>query len=239
MPLKILIVPDKFKGTLTAGETARAIARGWRKTRPDDELELLPMSDGGDGFGEVMGQVLGAKVQSIKTVVAAHRSCKASWWWEPQTKTALIESAQIIGLALLPTGKFHPFDLDTFGLGAVVRAASAKGAKKCVIGIGGSATNDGGFGLACAQGWKFLDRHGGLIERWTDLHGLAQIHTPKRGRWFADLTVAVDVQNPLLGVRGATRVYGPQKGLRSFELAIAEKNLRRLAQAVSRNRFGV
>ena len=234
----ILIVPDKFKGTLTAGEVAQAIARGWRKARRLDELDLLPMSDGGDGFGEVLGKLLRAKTETVKTVDAAHRSCKARWWWEPKTKTAVIESAQVIGLAVLPPGKFHPFDLDTFGLDAVIRAASAKGAHRCIIGIGGSATNDGGFGLGRALGWEFLDRDGNLIEQWTGLPALARVRAPGRRRWFDELIVAVDVQNPLLGVRGATRIYGPQKGLKSPELEIAERNLRRLAQVVARERFG-
>ncbi len=235
MPLNILIAPDKFKGTLTAHAAARAIAAGWSKARPDDALTLLPLSDGGDGFGEILGDLMQAKIQKISTVDAAHRPCRARWWWEPKTRTAVIESAEVIGLAMLPAGKFPPFELDTFGLGAVLQAAQAKGARRCLLGIGGSATNDGGFGLAGALGWKFLDAGGGLIQRWTDLHTLAAIQKPRRRRWFAELIVAVDVQNPLLGVRGATRVYGPQKGLQPAELATAEKNLQRLARVASWN----
>src|SRR5882672_3560125 len=130
MSLRVLIAPDKFKGTLTAREAATAIARGWRKSRPQDSLEILPISDGGDGFGEVTGELLGATTRHIKTKDAAHRSCKATWWWSAKTKTAVIESAQVIGLAMLPKGKFHPFQLDTFGLGAVLRAAQRSNAKQ-------------------------------------------------------------------------------------------------------------
>ena len=146
MPLNVLIVPDKFKGTLTAAAAAQAIARGWRRARPKDQLELLPMSDGGDGFGEVISQLLHARAQSIKTVDAAHRPCKAAWWWEPESRFAVVESAKVVGLAMLPPRAFHPFQLDTFGLGAVLRAAQSRGARQILIGIGGSATNDGGFG---------------------------------------------------------------------------------------------
>src|SRR6185437_2787947 len=192
------------------------------------------MSDGGDGFGEVLGNMLGAKIQKIKTVDAAHRPCEAHWWREPKTKTAVIESANVIGLAKLPPGKFHPFELDTFGLGAVLRAAANKGAKRCVVGIGGSATNDGGFGLARALGWKFFNDAGAPIERWTELGQLARISRPARTRWFDELIVAVDVQNPLLGARGATRVYGPQKGLREKDFAKSEKCLRNLASAAGK-----
>ena len=96
MPLKVLVVPDKFKGTLTAQDAAQAIARGWRKARPTDALELLPMSDGGDGFGEVFSRLLRARAQTLKTVDAAHRPTQTRWWWEPKSKTAIIESAKVI-----------------------------------------------------------------------------------------------------------------------------------------------
>jgi len=228
--LSILIIPDKFKGTLTANAAAEAMACGWHKARRGDKIELLPMSDGGDGFGVVMGNLFRAKSQTIRTVDAAHRSCRAKWWWEPKSGTAIVESANVIGLAMLPEGKFHPFELDTSGLGEVLKMAFAKGARRCLVGIGGSATNDGAFGLARALGWKFLNGGGKAIERWTELHTLARIQPPPRRRWFTDLLVAVDVQNPLLGRRGATCVYGPQKGLKQSQLVEAETNLKRLAQ---------
>src|SRR5262245_12799259 len=107
MPLKVLIAPDKFKGTLTAQQAAAAIAHGWRSARPLDELELLPMSDGGDGFGEILSGLLGAQAQTAPTVDAAQRPIQATWWWHAPSKTAVIESARIIGLALLPPQKFH------------------------------------------------------------------------------------------------------------------------------------
>ena len=193
------------------------------------------MSDGGDGFGQVMGDLLGAATQTVRTVDAAHRACVSKWWWEPRSRTAIIESATAIGLAMLPPGKLHPFVLDTFGLAGLMRAAAAKGARHCVLGIGGSATNDGGFGLARALGWEFLDAKNRPIEQWTRLGGLARIRGPRRRRWFRTLTVAVDVQNPLLGLRGASRVYGPQKGLRPRDFARAESCLRRLAAIVEQD----
>jgi glycerate kinase len=229
MSPRVLIVPDKFKGTLSARQAARAIARGWRAARPGDALQLLPMSDGGDGFGEVLGDLLDAAPRRLRTRDAAHRRRNTIWWWAPRSKTAILESARVIGLARLPAAKFHPFQLDTFGLGAALRAAQSAGAKKILVGIGGSATNDGGFGVARALGWKFFDCQGRLIERWTDLHRLARVRPPTV-RGFGKITVAVDVQNPLLGARGATRVYGPQKGLRPDDLAPAESCLRQLAR---------
>ncbi|HOX57514.1 MAG TPA: glycerate kinase [Candidatus Paceibacterota bacterium] len=237
MPLRVLIIPDKFKGTLTAQAAAVAIARGWRSARPRDSLDLLPMTDGGDGFGELTRALLKARTRRVKTVDAAHRPRATRWWWEPRTRTAIIESAGVIGLAALPHGRFHPFQLDTQGLGAVVSAALRSGADRCLLGLGGSATNDGGFGLARALGWKFLDRNGQPIMRWTNLDRLERIGVPQRRRRFEQLLVATDVQNPLLGPRGATRVFGPQKGLRARDFGLAERCLGRLARVV-RRQFG-
>jgi glycerate kinase len=227
--VKALIVPDKFKGTLTASEAAQAMASGWRRARPGDHLELLPMSDGGDGFGEIMSALIGAEPIVTEAVDAAHRRISANWWWHTETGTAIIESARIIGLAQLPRGKYHPFDLDTRGLGIVLQAAGKRGARKCIIGIGGSATNDAGFGLAREIGWDFDDGHGGKLARWIELENLGRLGAAVPGLLFAQVTVAVDVQNPLLGPEGCTRVYGPQKGLRPEDFPLAERCLERLA----------
>ena len=232
MPIRVLITPDKFKGTLSAGAAAQAIARGWRRARPGDRLDLLPTSDGGDGFGEVLGGLLGARSQTTQAVNAAHEPCRARWWWHAKTRTAIIESARVIGLAMLPPGKFHPFDLDTYGLGLVLRAAARRGAEHCTVGIGGSATNDGGLGMARALGWRFYDRAGRELKRWTELGTLSRAVPPPRRRLFKSLTVAVDVQNPLLGPRGATRIYGPQKGVRPQDFSRAEGCLRQLARVL-------
>ncbi|MFM1767656.1 MAG: hypothetical protein RJA22_185 [Verrucomicrobiota bacterium] len=231
-PLRVLIAPDKFKGTLTAAEAAAALARGWGARRPLDRLELLPISDGGDGFGEIYSAQLQAGAMGVRTVDAAHRPLESSWWWSEAEGTAVIESARVIGIALLPRGKYHPFELDTFGLGEVLRAAAARSPRRCVVGIGGSATNDGGFGLARALGWQFFNAHEEPISRWTDLHSLDTVRPPQGGLRLGELVVAVDVQNPLLGPQGCSRIYGPQKGLTEFELA--ERCLGRLAEVLAR-----
>ena len=235
MPLNVLIVADKFKGTLTAQAAADLIARGWLEARPQDRVELLPMSDGGDGFGEVLGRLLQVEERTLSTLDAAHAPLQAKWWWDPEAGTAIIESAGIIGLALLPTKKFHPFELDTFGLGAALQAAADVGARHCLMGIGGSATNDGGFGVARALGWRFLDEHDQPIEQWRQLTSLRRISPPVPLKKLAELLVAVDVQNPLLGPTGATRIYGPQKGMRPEDFALAEKCLGQLADVVKRD----
>ena len=234
MGQKVLIVPDKFKGTLTAAEAAEAMARGWRAARPDDEIECLPMSDGGDGFGEIVSLLVHGETREVETVDAAGRPIRAAWWWQAERRLAIVESAQVIGLAQLPRGQFHPFDLDTRGLGAVFRAAAEAGAAQCLVGIGGSSTNDGGFGLAHAWGWQFQRTDGSIIERWTELHELDRLVPPADAPSLGEVIVAVDVQNRLLGPEGATRVYGPQKGLRPEDFDLAERCLERLADCVRR-----
>ena len=230
--MNVLIAPDKYKGTLTTRAAAESIARGWQQARPADRVTLFPISDGGDGFGELVGASLGAGIEMVATVDAAHQPCTANWWWDPNSRTAVIEAAQANGLARLPAGKHHPFDLDTFGLGAVIAAAQAKGAQRCLIGIGGSATNDGGFAMARSLGWTFFDERGATIERWTELHSLSRCQPPKTAGWPKEILVAVDVQNPLLGPTGCARVYGPQKGLREQDFDPAERCLGRLADVM-------
>lgn len=236
MPMRVLIVPDKFKGTLTAHEAASAIAAGWRKARPNDHLDILPMSDGGDGFGEILSQLTGAKPKKSRTIDAAHRPLNGRWWFDGKNNTAIIDSAAIIGLAMLPEKKFHPFQLDTFGLGRILRAAAEAGASNAILGIGGSATNDGGFGLARALGWRFFDKNWDDLEEWWRLRDLAFLREPDRILPL-QITVGVDVGNLLLGPKGCTRIYGPQKGLRQEDFLLAEKCLARMA-AVLKQQHG-
>jgi glycerate kinase len=244
MVKRVLIAPDKFKGTLSASAAAEAIARGWRKARPNDELTLLPMSDGGDGFGEVMGRALGAQKQTVETVDAAHQPIEAAWWWDAKSKTAIVEAALVNGLAMLPYRKFHPFQLDTFGLGRVLQSVARIGASECIVGIGGSATNDGGFGLARALGWKFLPAYDcvtcvsdqSMLDEWWQLGMLEKIE-PSSLPMQLKITVAVDVKNPLLGPNGCTRIYGPQKGLEETDFPLAETALKRLAKTYKKQ-FG-
>lgn len=228
-PMRVLIAPDKFKGTLSATDAAQAMADGWSRARSQDDLTLLPISDGGDGFGRLLGQHLQAEARPLETVDAAHRPLRATWWWIEASRTAIIESAGIIGLALLPSQKFHPFQLDTVGLGAAIRAACEFRASRCLFGIGGSATNDGGYGLAKALGFQFLDHEGKQIVSWTGLVSLNSIVHPDCLWSIPSIEVAVDVQNPLLGLQGSSRIFGPQKGLKTDDLPLAEACLQRLA----------
>jgi glycerate kinase len=142
--------------------------------------------------------------------------------------------ARVTGLTQLPPAKYHPFELDTEGLGAVFDAAVEKGAEQCLVGIGGSATNDGGFGMARSLGWQFFGTHDKKIVRWTELRALAQVRPPDRPQLFKEIIVAVDVQNPLLGPQGCTRIYGPQKGLRPDDFKFTERCLEQMATIISK-----
>lgn len=229
MSLRVLVAPDKFKGTLTAPQAAGAIVNGWWGSRPQDEMEMLPISDGGDGFGEVMANLVGATECVTATVDAANRPVGARWWWHADLKLAIIEAAQVVGLAMLPPNRYHPFELDTRGLGAVIQAAVASGAQTVYLGIGGSATNDGGFGMARSLGWRFFDDRDLLIEKWVKLNKLTRWLPPLDPILGVDFLVAVDVENPMLGLNGCTRIYGPQKGILPAQFPIAEAPLERLA----------
>lgn len=136
---------------------------------------------------------------------------------------------------MLPPGRYHPFELDTEGLAPVLRAAARFGARQCLVGIGGSATNDAGFGLARGLGWRFLNADEQEISRWTELDRLARVISPSPsplGRMH--LLVATDVRNPLLGRQGATRIYGPQKGLLPSDFAHAERCFQRVRSVLRR-----
>ena len=232
--MRVLVAVDKFKGTLRADQVVEAVARGWKAIRPGDKLVPFPVSDGGDGFGHLLAGHLRARMFSSGTQNAAHQSIRSEWWLDKKTGTAIVESATSIGLALLPRGKFHPFRLDTYGLGLVLRDVLKHSPKKILIGLGGSATNDGGFGMACALGWKFIDRKNKVMSSWTQLRSLKNIISPSPDFGLPEIIIASDCKNPLLGIRGATRIYGPQKGLRGKDLESAEANLSVLAVAFSK-----
>lgn len=217
---------------MTGIQAARCMRNGWKKRRPKDTLRLLPICDGGDGFGDALAHLESARKVRCQTIDAAHRPIQTHWWWQPDKKMAMIETALVIGLAQLPKGRFHPYQLDTFGLGKMLQQAAVKGARNCVIGIGGSATNDGGFGMARALGWQFLDHEQKEILEWTELTKLTSVHRPRKRKLFPKLIIASDVTNILLGREGASRIYGPQKGLRPCDMAKSEACLRHLADHV-------
>jgi glycerate kinase len=222
--MRILVAPDKFAGTLTAVEAAEAIATGWRRQAPDDELDLAPMADGGPGFVDVLHAALGGQLLAV-TVRGPHGAPT------PATVllhdgTAYVEAAQACGLHL--TGGEGAETATTYGVGELVRAAVDTGAGRVVIGLGGSGTNDGGAGLLAALG-ATADRP--LDAGAAGLDGVGSVSWRAPG---IELVAATDVDNPLTGMFGATKVFGPQKGLAEDRLPVVDGWLEQFAAATDR-----
>jgi glycerate kinase len=227
--VRVLIAPDAFAGTLTAVEAARAIADGWSHRAPQDQLDLAPMSDGGPGFVDVLHEALGGEL-SVVTVTGPHLE-HIPGVVLTKGERAWIESAQACGLAL--TGAERPEDATTWGVGQLIDSAISAGATDIVVGLGGSGTNDGGAGLLGALG-ATADRP--LDAGVAGLAGITQVDLAPvlaclRG---VRLTAATDVDSPLTGMFGATKTYGPQKGIAEERLPAVDGILEQLAAATDR-----
>lgn len=227
--MRVLVAPDKFAGTLTAVEAAEAIAEGWRRRSPGDEVDLAPMSDGGPGFVDVLHAALGGELQVV-TVPGPHGEPT------PATlllvgSTAYVESAQACGLHL--TGGEGVEVASTVGVGRLVASAVDAGATKVVVGLGGSGTNDGGAGLLHALGATADGRLDAGPLRLSDVTGVDL--APARARVAGvELVAASDVDSPLTGLFGATKTYGPQKGVAEERVALLDGLLEQLAVATDR-----
>ena len=234
--VRILIAPDCFTGTLTAGQAAEAIAEGWRRSAPDDDLTLLPLSDGGPGFLDVLSSALGGTTVAVMVVDPLGRPVPAALLLVDidGRRTAYIESAQACGLHLLAEGERNPMVTSTYGVGQLLEAALAEGASRVVVGLGGSGTNDGGAGLLAALGAGdpgALAVGGARLRDLGDdaLHGLTRV----RKRLHAvELVLATDVDSPLLGLAGASAVFAPQKGATPEMAQELESALARLFEVV-------
>ena len=229
-PLKILVAPDKFKGSLSATAVASAISQGIRREWPDAIITAKPIADGGEGFCEALSR----RITSVRVFDALGREVVADYGWLDDY-TAVIEMSAASGLWRITPTERDPLRSSTFGTGEMIRDALDRGARDILVGLGGSATNDGGAGMAAALGYQFLDSAGEPIEPIpANLCRLAAIKRPSRHS-FPRIIAACDVNNPLLGERGATRIYGPQKGASEAELETLERALEHLADIVARD----
>jgi glycerate kinase len=226
--MRVLVAPDKFAGTLTAVQAAEAIAAGWRRQAPADELDLAPMSDGGPGFVDVLHAALGGELLA-QTVRGPHGEPVPATVLlvDGPERVAYVESAQACGLHL--TGGEDAESATTYGVGELVRAAAATGATTVVVGLGGSGTNDGGAGLLAALG-ATADRP--LDAGAAGLDGITSIGLPALGG--VRLVAASDVESPLTGLFGATKTFGPQKGISEERLPVVDGWLEQWAEAVDR-----
>jgi glycerate kinase len=241
--MRVVIAPDKFKGSLTAPEAAEAIARGVRSAWPGVALDLAPMADGGEGTVEALVVATGGTFHEVEVAGPLGDPVRARFGRLGDGETAALEMAAASGLALIPVERRDPFETTTRGTGELLRAAIESGATRVVLGIGGSATNDGGAGLAQALGYRLLDAEGcDLPPGGGALGRLARIDAGDRDPRLEGVAieVACDVDNPLTGPRGASAVFGPQKfaprnPATPEQLATLDRNLAHLARIVERD----
>ena len=218
--MKVLIATNAFKGTLGAAAAARAAARGLRKVFPGASVELLPIADGGDGLLEALAPALGGRLRSSRVEGPLGRKVAARWLLAG--RTAVIEMAQASGLCRTGGARLRPLDASTRGVGELLAAARRAGAREIIVGLGGSASNDGGAGCAAAAGFELLDEKGRPAA--PGARGLAGLRSILPG--------LADVRNPLLGRLGSARVFGPQKGAGPAEVVFMEAALRNYARVL-------
>ena len=246
--MRILIAPDKFKGALNAREVAENIAKGLRDALPDAKIDIVPMADGGEGTAEAICEARGGSWLKCKAHDPFGREIEARYAWIEDGKLAVMEMSEAAGMRRLSESERDPVRATTFGVGEMILDSASREANEIIIGLGGSATNDGGFGMATALGYRFFVNGNELTGPVSELVKLTKIKAPTvaAGVPHADSTLqlarlppklkliaAVDVQNPLLGENGATRVFGPQKGASEDEPNVLERALTRLADVVA------
>ncbi len=236
--MRVVIAPDKFKGSLTALEAAEAIARGLSRVDPSAEIDRVPMADGGEGTVAALVAATGGSYRTVTVTGPLDDPVVASFGLLGDGRTAVLEMASASGLWLVPPALRDPLRATTRGTGQLLLAALEAGARRVIVGIGGSATNDGGAGLGQALGFRLLDTHGRELEPGGgELDRLARIERTDQVAVLGSATIAVacDVTNPLCGPRGASAVYGPQKGATPEMVERLDRNLAHFADVVERD----
>lgn len=237
LAMRVLLCPDKFAGTLSAPEVAAAVADGWRSVAPDDDLLVHPLADGGPGFLDVLAGAVDARRVPVPTVDPLGRPTAGAILLTP-AGTGYVESAQACGLHLLAPAERDPRRTTSYGVGLLVAAAVECGASEVVIGLGGSATNDAGAGLLAALGATSLDGAGAALPYGgAALAAVAALDGAPRLRG-ARLVAATDVDIPLLGIHGASNVFGPQKGADRADVLLLDAALGRFAAVLERDLSG-
>ncbi len=239
--MNIVIAPDSFKESISAVQVAEAISSGIKRCSPDAEITCIPFADGGEGTVDALVSATGGKIISVQSVDALNRPIQSFYGILGDGETAVIEMAAASGLELLAPEERNPLITSTFGTGLLLKAVLEAGFTNIILGIGGSATNDGGAGMAQVLGFQLQDKNGKAI----GLGGGSLGELRSIGRSGANhllskakITVACDVRNPLLGPSGATRIYGPQKGASPETIEILEKNMDHFAK-ILRHEFVV
>lgn len=233
--MKVVIAPNAFKGSLTAHEAAEAVSRGIKKVSGAIKVICCPVADGGDGVAQVLGQALGGRTVQVKVADPLQRNVFASFCHLEAQQTAIVEMAQASGLVLVEEELRNPEKTTTLGTGQLITACLDLGIKRLVIGLGGSATCDGGIGAAAALGYRFLDDQGRELEPiGANLEHIRTIDKAHRDTRIDDLEVQAicDVANPLSGPNGASFVYSPQKGGNPMQVTRLDRGLANLAEVI-------
>lgn len=236
--MKIVVAPDSFKGSLTAIEVSDAIEKGIREIFPEAKIIKIPMADGGDGTVQCLVNATGGKILEEKVIGPLGDEVLASYGILADKKTAVIEMAAASGLTLVPENRRNPLITTTYGTGQLIKAALDQGCRKMIIGIGGSATNDGGAGMVQALGVKLLDQEGKEIGfGGGKLKKIIRIDISCMDNRLSDtkVLVASDVNNPLCGLKGASRIYGPQKGATPEVIEELDESLAHFAKLIKRD----
>jgi glycerate kinase len=234
--MRILCAPDSFKESLPATAVADAMAAGIRRSRPDAEVDLCPIGDGGEGTLDALLRTCGGEVEKVTVTGPTGRVVDARLGRLADGATAVVELAEASGLTLVDEGDRDPTRTTTYGTGELLRAAAKTGCRTVIVGVGGSATVDGGAGAAQAFGVRFLDHDGTpILEPITGgrIADIARFEPPPSPP--PRILVACDVTNPLLGENGAAAVYGPQKGATPEQVTLLDDALRLLAKVGGRD----
>ena len=236
--MKVVIAPQSFKGSISALDAAKAMEEGVKRVVSDAETVLVPVADGGDGTLETLVEATNGEIRSATVTGPIGKPVMAEWGALGDGETAMIEMARTSGLALLSLDERDPLRATTFGLGEVIREALDAGFRSFIVGIGGSATNDAGAGMAQALGVRLLDESGNDLPpggaALADLHHIDTSGLDARAV-EAQFSVACDVSNPLTGPEGASAVYGPQKGATPELVEQLDAALRNFARIVERD----
>lgn len=232
--MRILIIPDSFKENLSATAVSKAIRKGVFSVIPKAEIREIPFSDGGEGALDVLLQHAKGSIAKCKTENVLGEKIEAQYFRFEEKKTAWIELSQASGLAQIPVENRNALKASTYGTGLLIKDALSKGCKKIILGVGGSATTDGGAGIFQALGGKLLDPQGREIGKGgaalSELETFIAPSISDQVQWI----IACDVENPLLGSKGAAAIYGPQKGASPEAIKRLDKNLEKLAKIIAK-----
>jgi len=228
-PVRFLIAPDKFKGSLTAEEAAKAIRDGFARALPDAEFDICPLADGGEGTAAMCLEALGGQWIEAPCQDALGRPATARYAWIPSRRMAVVDLSAASGLLRIAPCERDPLRATTIGTGQLVRHAIGAGAESVVIGLGGSATNDAGTGIAAALGWRFVAADGQTLDPCPANFAAITKFVPPPTLPGAALVGLADIRSPLLGPRGCSLCYAPQKGASPADAEFLESSLRILA----------